>query len=358
MTALGVAEKYEVHVLERGGGALLRKLNFTQLTWNRGLNEPSNATVNVNGACAADLEFYGFKGDGGQVARPSCWQHELGIFRNGELVWVGPLTMIREEEDTLTFGCRDLSQWLRKRLITESRLWNDADYGQMARTVINDAVAADPSMNMEVSITKSGISGGHEILASEGLIASRFIEEIQDIGFDWTVFKREFIGGGRVGVEFVPTLLDEHFNFFPSYTQDGIAQLNFIHGNGANTLTATRQTNAANHDRYGLLQGSFDNSELESAGAVQKEARSILQILKEPVEVLGGAMVLDPTAPIGIDELIPGTICSLSLTDRLYPIEQPMRIRRVTGAAGPASDRIALQLEPVGQDDPATDVEP
>ncbi|MFF9265808.1 hypothetical protein [Streptomyces longwoodensis] len=104
---LGCAATYVARLHWRGGAlpyeaAVMDEL--TEVTWSRTINDVSEASVtvlksDVSSECCRAL---------GQ-AEP--WVHELTIYRDGELVWQGPITKTISRRDTIVIQAQDVTAW-------------------------------------------------------------------------------------------------------------------------------------------------------------------------------------------------------------------------------------------------------
>jgi hypothetical protein len=90
----GGAQEYESSAMDR----------LTEVTWNRTINDVSEASVtvlkgNISAECCKAL------GD----AHP--WVHELTLYRDGELVWQGPITKTTSRRDSIVIAAQDVTAW-------------------------------------------------------------------------------------------------------------------------------------------------------------------------------------------------------------------------------------------------------
>jgi len=104
---------YEAYFNERKGERhTCRIRNISSLSWNRKLNETSDATVSfsLNGWEAECCNC---------VETVDPWSHELSIYRDGAEVWCGPVINggIDLNSMTATYEARDLSAWFDHRWV-------------------------------------------------------------------------------------------------------------------------------------------------------------------------------------------------------------------------------------------------
>lgn len=98
MAAIGCGVN-TAHIYTRGGGTKVMDLpNLSEVAWERVRDDKStaHAKVGVDDQCC------------NQLAEIKCIIHELHIFRNGKLVWVGPITRIEYRMDEIEFWATDI----------------------------------------------------------------------------------------------------------------------------------------------------------------------------------------------------------------------------------------------------------
>ncbi|TBO60919.1 hypothetical protein EYS09_03885 [Streptomyces kasugaensis] len=122
-SVLGCAEGYTAAIHWRGGArsfvAESTLVGLTACSWSRTLNDTSDARIvvakgNASPDCCAAL---------GQV---EPWVHELTIYRDGELVWQGPVTKVTEHRDSVAVEAQDVYAWLDKLVNTSLIRYVDA----------------------------------------------------------------------------------------------------------------------------------------------------------------------------------------------------------------------------------------
>lgn len=104
---LGCASTYTAQLHWRGGAQEYESSamdRLTEVTWNRTINDVSEASITVlkgriSAECCAALGS----------AEP--WVHELTIYRDGELVWQGPITKTTSRRDTIVIQAQDVTAW-------------------------------------------------------------------------------------------------------------------------------------------------------------------------------------------------------------------------------------------------------
>jgi len=104
---LGCASTYTAQIHWRGGAqpyAVAAMDRLTEVTWNRTINDISEASVtilkgNISTECCEALK------------EMHPWVHELTLYRDGELVWQGPVTKTTGRRDSITIQAQDVTAW-------------------------------------------------------------------------------------------------------------------------------------------------------------------------------------------------------------------------------------------------------
>jgi hypothetical protein len=338
---------YEAFVVERGGGATVCSVPWTTLTWGRVLDDTSTATVNAAGFssdCCAELS---------QI-RP--WRHELALFRDGSLVWVGPITVPKAPPpDTFEITARDLTAWWDHRLIHKDHLYDTpTDLATIFQDISDDAMAPDPSPGLDVEPTPCGITGMMDLLAVQHLMAGPKIRDIANIGIDWTTVGREVLAGGLVvPTVSIGTFLDDHFIVPPTPRLDGTAQTNAwgVRGSGGgaagDTIFGYSIAAPSVVALDGLLEDVATVSTIQDNDSALAAAQTRTALTSAVLAVEN--CVLSPNAPFTIDDLVPGALCDLNLEQTCIPVVGQFRLQSVTGQGqSPDGEQITVVFQPAG----------
>lgn len=207
---LGCASSYTalIHYWDRSVGALryyTQLTGITELSWERVLDDFSEARIrfrpNSGDDCCGKLKMR--LDSSGNLLEPGVWPwaHELTLYRDGELVWAGPIfsmdeTVLPDEStDFIQITARDFVGWLDRRVIHEDLFLNDRDYdlSEQAELVVRDAFAPDdPGVLEHLVVTPTGKAGTRTIRHWE----AKSGEELRDIargGLDFTSVGRAII---------------------------------------------------------------------------------------------------------------------------------------------------------------------
>lgn len=347
---------YEVYVLTRGGSSLVAVFPWTSLTFSRVLDDTSDGSA-VAYQIPAECR--------GPLSGVTSWRHELAIYRDGQLVWVGPVVIPQAPPDQYEIAARDLSAWWDHRLIHKDHDYSSpTDLATIFQDVAADAMAPDPSPGLAVTTTPCGVTAILTLLALQHLSAATELRDIAKTGIDWTTIARKVLAGGAV----VPTgplgpFLDEHFAVPPTPKEDGTAKANawLVRGAGggaAGDVVYGYQTDPVSGKLDGLLESVETDSTIKDSATAQAAAKTRVAL----TSVVGtlDKCVLHPEAPFTLDELVPGALCQVRLEQTSIPVFGSYRLQRVDvtasaqsggGAAGRSAslqEQIALTFQPVG----------
>lgn len=343
---------YEIVMYLRGGVQEVGRLPFTHLEWNRTLDDTSEATVEIAGLSGADPECCRVLG----LLRG--WKHELGIFRDRQRVWCGPLVTpkVSVRDDKATLVARDLSAWLdHRRLHVDHAYALTVDLALIFQEFIEDAMAPDNSPGLVVQAIECQIRGNHSVLAAEHKMAGIEIRSLSAMGIDWTVIDRTVLAGGVV----VPTsplntLYDEHFVVVPDVTFDGLSQENYsgvrgIGSGSAGDSTYGEAITGSSQAEYGLLETVSSDGIAADNVVCEALATTRQSSLADPVPIIEGG-VLSRTAPLNIAQLVPGAEVPLRLQSTCFPVSDDFRLAfvKVTADASPPKEEIQVGIIPLG----------
>jgi hypothetical protein len=176
---------------------------------------------------------------------------------------------------------------------------------------------------------------------------------------------RHYIGGD-LQTESVPNqiLIDNHWATLPTIEIVGGAMATEVGVGGGNggyygwydDQIWIERADDEYATKYGLLQSFFNAPDLDEEettsmpNAITQQAYGLRELKKQPfVYVKGGA--LSPSAPVTINELVPGiSVFQLKLTDTCRQVEDTYRLTSVNVAYSTQGERVDIELAPLGAD--------
>lgn len=332
-------------MLTRGGRNIVSILPWTTLNWQWLLDDTSAADVGGLAGLADNCCR--------ELAGVRAWQHELALYRNGELIWVGPITRVSTPPGTFKIEARDLTAWWDHRLIHTDQHWGETELATIFAAIAADALAPDPSPNFTVQAVTTGIRATRNILALQHVLAGPTLRDLSSVGIDWTAITRVVHAGPVVPTSSIGTFTDDHFITPPTPIRDGGAQANrwIVRGAGGGTAGDTIFGDASDNaaaDLDGLLESVDSNSTFSDYASSQAASENHLHLTSEVVTVEN--CQLSPEAPFPLAVLVPGALCELELSQTCIPVSGQFKLKSVSASpqAGSDNDGVTLVFQPVG----------
>lgn len=372
---------YEVLAFTRGGGEVVGSLEFDNLAWGRVLDATSAATMTIDGvsnlgALERCCELIGSL---------NPWEHELALYRQvpgsqqKQRVWMGPITRMRFPNESVVIEALDLSAWLQRRSLHQNHnftIANGDDLIAMWVAWVEDAMSVDNSPGLFPHVLAlSGILADRLTTIVEHNYAADPIAEIATTGIDWTTIDRVMQAGPVLpqpdfdAVDSLPLLLDEAFRVAPEIIVDGMSMGNCWLVNGGGAIAGVPLTGeygpdfpatpdhvaqpaapdyAAIEERFGRIEQVVSETRILDQDSVDDNAKTRYDLTKEPVAYITGGELL-PTAPLPINQIVPGALLRVKLNRACKPIDVVMRIQQLSVSANAdGSESVDIGLEPIG----------
>lgn len=116
--------------------AYIRQLAFTEVSWQRIMNDVSTASVVVPRTSLRDDESFFY---------PRPWRNALVVFRNGYQVWSGPITSwSRTSDGDLKITAYDAAIDMKKQFVGAARNYIDEEVSQVIAQLFSDARLGEP----------------------------------------------------------------------------------------------------------------------------------------------------------------------------------------------------------------------
>lgn len=344
--ALGCGS-YTAQVWNRGGTVLLYdELPVTNVAWARVLSDTSEASCNLvgiglNPRCTSAIR--------------DTWpgQHELALNRNGAQVWMGPVTKCSSKFTTGSFTARDLSFWWDHRNLPITREYTQADISTIFNELALDSQLEQP-FGLEVEATPTGTLADRIYRAGNYLLAGPQLRELTKAGVDWTLVNREaLVGGVVVPAAPIVFLEDDHIREAPQVDRDGLsgwADRSITSGAGGGETDNPIVGIAQNDDAiavYGLSVETVNNDAIRDPESAAAASQSRVDLVGVPAVIIGD-VTLSPSAPVLVEQLIPGALVSCAFASSGIPVAGQFRIQKVSATGEGTGERIVLSLQPPG----------
>jgi hypothetical protein len=345
---LGCAESYRVVIHGRGGVVPAAQPNsVTSVAWDRRLDDTSTATVvmakrGLSKACCQ------------QLANVDNWSHEVSLYRDGWLVWQGPIVDILESRTTITLTANDVTALLRRRTNLFSVIQigaNAADLTTIAQKLIMSGFAYgqdDPEFLANVEYHPTGIVVERTVAAKSVLLYDE-LGELVKLGLDFTTVGRKLILAGELANALPSppgTLRDDDVIGDVQVERAGMDFATRVQavGDGVSAQLGGSSQYYGTVDRQIKVQGATGSVDIYTA------AQGLLAITTQMptyLRVQDGAQ-LAPTAPITIDQLVCGVQVDLAMRRFCRPLPpQGMRLSRVTVRWAAAGETVGVSLSPL-----------
>lgn len=314
---------YSVQITNRCGGR--SKCDVTKsvgtLEWGRTMDETSEAKLTVS-----------LSGDAGRVCC-SClgetrtWMHSVSILRDGQLVWFGPVYNLVYKRDTVDVTARDITAWWDKRVIHNSYSFVDATLREVVETLIVDALSEDDPCDL-VGRTQYGpgldrVRITRDFTAYEGYLGD-VMRDLAKSYLDYTALGASVFIDAPLQWGPFTTLTDLDFQVELEIEERGAegATRQFTKGEGAGDDEVIGEAGGVS-EFYGLLEElAGDDTITAEADADLASQNRLTGSNPVPLylNIPSGAR-LSPNAPTCIEQLVPGTLFKVSLTDVCRPID-------------------------------------
>jgi hypothetical protein len=372
---LGCAVEYTVLAFVEVGafGQSYAELSgFTSLDWDRRLDETSEAhvTIPVTPECCAVL--------GGL----RTWHYGIIIYRDGKQVWDGPIVQIEQSPAEVTITARDITAILSKRWLPRDLCFSDDTTVCNTNNVNTMFGPRSPEFVAAILITEAlgtlDAHGGFVTLVNQS--DDQFEAYFKEFGgpvydlltklaanyINFTALGRNIIistGGLTDGTAIAQTAMltcDDFYSDGFSAIESGLSassQVAFVANDTVNDSTA--ETNigvAGGYDSYyGLLQTVLDGNDLISessdppAIALAKAAQNSISVPPPIVLSTNGAR-LTTTAPVTIEELVPGTLVPVFADCLCTPTSGMFMLTRLSVTFDATGETVTPTLVSLGSD--------
>lgn len=368
---LGCGE-YDISILELGGrSTYCVPGGYTSFKFNRVLDDVSEAEVRFpNSQCCECL---------GTV---NPWKHELAIYRNSKLVWVGPIRTLTYDnaKDEIVVTAKDLFSWFDVRMIPRSPdgyYVECLDLSAIFQDVMNDAMLPDARPNIKLHMTNTGIRGSREYEPDQFQIAGDELRELSRNGVDFTMINRILFGGAiETPPDDIPLMIDEHWAVSPAVTVSGddMTTRSIVGGGGSGadgfdvigvypgavggTGTAFDAILNPATQEFGLIERLWVEPDIDDEcdesllggddqESIDNAARTRWDLLSVPTVTISGGELAE-SAPFSLNCLIPGRRVKISLMRVCRGVVGIYRIATLAVSVTGDAESISVDLQPLG----------
>lgn len=340
---LGCGE-HRLIITDRCGARTICELtnDMSSLEYGRKMDDTSEAKATIalsGGPGSACCECIGATRD---------WLHAGVIYRNGELVWgPGPVTNVLEQRGSATVTLKDITAWLDRRLVHNDYNFVGVDIIQIAVTLITDAMAPDDPCDIIGNLQVIGVGQPIDFtIQANRTYAGDALRDLARIGLDYTAVGTSILLAPSLSFGPFTTLTDDDFLTDIEVEERGedAATKWYVAGE------AVVGSCGGIDPYYGLLEQVAQEDNVVDVAAAELAACNRLQATNPApvyVNIPEGAQ-LAAKAPVCFEQLVPGVLMNVNLTDTCRPvaITNRMTAMKVTAAGG--DEQVGVTLSPLG----------
>ncbi|NGO71352.1 hypothetical protein [Streptomyces boncukensis] len=374
---LGCASEYRAVIHWRGGGRQYLALErISAVEWGRTINDISEASVTVAVADAGP-EYCEALG------RVEPWVHELTIYRDGDLVWQGPVVRPRFRRDAVVIGAQDVTGWF-DHVVNTFRVTYTSSTAD-ARGRMRAPITYIAENHIRLNLAESSLSdppdwcgilpylvrrdtGLPRIKVEKDGSSNRSVwtEYLGDIlrewtkrGLTWTTVGRSLLLRGRPtsDTRATATLTLDHISGDVEVIKDGLSGAAYAFATsqqGQDISDGKTLGTGRTRTTYGRLDTLVRLQEEDAADADLREAARDDLAGRYPVPTainVPANAQLTPDAPVTIRQLVPGERLDVFAHNLCLPLRQGFAISDVDVTWQRGGERVQVGLIPLGDVD-------
>lgn len=349
---------HQVMIYDRGGFTRLLELpDVTSVQWTRVRDDVSMADVVVTAPQADCDELM-------DLIEPG--RHEMVVFRGGQRVWEGPVTLLVEEQGrnpTVSIQARDVMHYA-YRAIMRSEFSNafpniDTTVGRaekILRTELARRETEDPPINVLPHLLV--IHGPNDARTSRKTIPyeKTVFDDLDSLasfsGLDYTVVGRRIVLFDRkVALGRTPVVTQADFLGDLRITVYGMELATYAAVTGGNGQYGVAGGPDPYYGLWEILDSAYDEEEggeLPSQGELDSQAiRNLAGRLPTPLQVrIPDNSTLNPNGVLTMDHLVPGIQVPLLADLSIRRASQMQKLSRVVVNDDASGERIGVVLVP------------
>lgn len=327
------AGDYGVTLTEWSGRILWQSTDtkLNKLSFSRELSEVSQASLEAQ-----------MPEDIANLIEP--WVYRLSVYRNDVLVWHGAVTKVRSVGKSVKLEAADGAVMFDRRRIPLNRTWRQHDATQAMTTMVEDGLGyLDPVDLVDNLIAyESRIWVTSHYVAGEAMVADA-VSDFVDQGLVWTVAAGRLLIGPVGARRSTAQITDRDFDGEVAIIKDGTEMVTdaLVVGKGVNAIYTAGPT------PYGMLQTiEKDDGAVREYECEQAAKRLVEDLRQAPrsIEVSGASRLL-PSAPISIEELIPGVRVPVASNQTGITVGSTMQLTKLDVDVSDSGETVKITLE-------------
>ncbi|MEZ0073630.1 hypothetical protein [Planotetraspora sp. GP83] len=326
---------HQAAIYDRNGAMITPAETLMEVEWTRVLNNMSTAraTIQPSGDCCQAVD------------NVRSWRHKLVIWRDGRMVWEGPVLGADWKYGSFEVEAGDVLAWLDRRVPHQDIKFGETDLADIAEWLIEDGFAPDDPGHSVQIIGPAGITGGRAYTKDVGQTGDH-LRDLADTGIDYTAVGSRILILPEDHTTRVGSLSDADFPEGLTVSEDGAALATrwVVHGKDKVVGEA-----GGIHPYYGLLERVADESSILKDASAAAAARSRLRAsLPAPVWIASQQATLSPDAAVDVPSLVPGWCVDVASTRTCRAVAQSLKIMAVKVTENSSGETVSVQLAPAG----------
>lgn len=344
-----------VVVFDRGGVRRIGELSGVRsVTWSRQRDDISTCDV----AVSYTPECMGL------LAEIEPARHEFVVYRDGQRVWEGPVTLANMGREDAEFQARDVMHYAYRTIMRgayDNRYPNVTSTITRAHTILSTELARkealDPPINVVDHIVAVNQVDDARTARATVPFQKTVFEEVDDIarvaGMDYTVLGRSIIlFDTHTALSRTPVLTEVDVSGDFRVVRYGMQTATFAASISGEGVYGYAGGNDGYYGQIEILDSAYEEgaSETDPPTAnelAQQAQRNLSNKIPTPTIVrIPDSSTLNPTSQITLDQLVPGVQVPLRLdiAGRVY--SQMQKLDRVVVSEGPGGETVQISLSP------------
>lgn len=336
MPQLG-CQSHSYVVRDRDGARVSASGVLTEVEWHRVLDDVSTARVVVAGGvdCCGDL------------SQLRTWRQTLDIYRGDTFVWSGPITQIEWTVNGVTIDAVDVIGLLDRRVPHQDFVFAGTDLNEIARQLIEDGYAPDDPGHSVTVVGPAGVTGGRQYFEGVGQTADH-LRDLAETGMDFTAVGNNIVLLPETFCEVVGRLSDSDMPEGLIVAEDGTALATKWYVGGDTTDIVGSSGGADPY--YGLLERYTEQTAVTDVdSATEAAAARVRTTSSAPVGIDTQSVTLAPTAPVAVEQLVPGWCLDITSASTCRTVTQRLKIVgvdvRESGGSGTTAGQEQVQVQ-------------
>ncbi|WP_228980109.1 hypothetical protein [Streptomyces sp. DH12] len=327
--------RHSAAIYDRDGALVATADELVEVEWTRVLDDVSSARIVVrpDGDCCAAF------------ARVRSWRHRLVIWRDGRLVWEGPVLLPMWSTDGVEVHAVDILAWLDRRVPHRDQTFIQKDLTDIAAWLIQDGFEPDdPGHSVDI-LAPSRVWGDREYLRDVGQTGEH-LRDLADTGLDFTAVGSRIVLMPEDHCARVGALTDADFPDGLTVAEDGgaLATRWVVHGHDD-----VKGEAGGPDPYYGLLERSIEETSILDHASAAAAARSRHGgTVPAPVFIDSQNATLASDAAVDVPSLVPGWCVDVTTTATCRTITQALKIIGVKVVENGERESVGVQLAPGG----------